>query len=61
MLSNTLLDFISDMGVADKQLITDTVIDNIEDEIENLRLQNYSLKNRSLLNLTILLEASFFK
>ena len=32
MLSNTSLDFISDIGVT----VTDTMIDNIESKIENL-------------------------
>ena len=35
MLSNAFLDFIWDMGVTDH---TDSVIDNVESKIENLRL-----------------------
>ena len=37
--------------------MTDTMIDNIENEIENLRLQECSLKNRSFWKLVISLEA----
>ena len=52
MLSNIFLDFISDM----EQLITNTMIDNIENKIENFRLQECSLKNRSFWKLVILPE-----
>ena len=56
MLSNTFSDFISDMRV----LITNTMIDNIKNKIENLHLQECSLKNKPFWKLVILLEASFF-
>ena len=45
MLSNTFSDFILDMGVTDH---TDTMIDNIENKIESLHLQEWSLRNRPL-------------
>ena len=48
--------FFSDM----LQLITDTIIDNIENKIESLHLQKWSLKNRSLWKLVISPEGSFF-
>ena len=41
-------------------LITDTVIDTIENKIESLHLQEYSLKYMSFWKLVILLEAAFF-
>ena len=49
MLSNTSSDFISDMEVTfcqfkKKKLVTDTLISNIENKIENFRLKEYSLK-----------------
>ena len=56
MLSNTFSDSILDMGV----LITETMIEDIENKIENLRLQECSLKNRSFWKLDISLEISFF-
>ena len=37
-------------------LITNTMIDNIENKIEDLRLQEYSLKNRFCWKLVISLE-----
>ena len=37
------------------------MIDNIEKKLENLCLQECSIKNRSLKKLVISLEASFFK
>ena len=43
MSSNTFSDFISHK----EYLITEIMIDNIENKTENLRLQEYSLKNRS--------------
>ena len=43
------------MGVTGS-MITDTVIDNIENEIENHHLQECSLKNRSFWNIVIALE-----
>ena len=52
MLSNTSLDFISDMGVTDHR----HYVDNIESKIENRRLQESFLKNRSFWKLVILLE-----
>ena len=42
MLSNTSLDFILDMGVADN----DNIIDKTENKNKNLRLRECSLKNR---------------
>ena len=56
MLSNTFSDFISDMRV----LITDTMIDDIENKIEKLHLRERSLKDKPFWKLVILLEASFF-
>ena len=41
-------------------MITGTMIDNIENKIESLHLQEWSLKNRSPWKLVISLEASFF-
>ena len=38
------------------KLITDTMIDNVESKIENLRLLECSLKNRSFWKLVISLE-----
>ena len=38
----------------------DTMIDNIKSNIESLHFQECSLKNMSLWNLVISLEASFF-
>ena len=55
LLSKTFSDFISDMGVTDHR----HMIDNKEKKLENLRLQECSLKIRSLWKLVILLEASF--
>ena len=48
MLSNTSLDFISDMGVTDHR----HDVDNIESKIENRKLQESFLKNRSLLEVS---------
>ena len=36
--------------------ITDTMINDIESKIENIRLQEYSLKNRSFWKLVVSLE-----
>ena len=56
-LSHTSPDFISDMGVTDRQYRIDTRIDNMENNVENLRLQECSLKNRSFIwKLVIALE-----
>ena len=52
MLSNTSSDFISDMGVTDHR----HYVDNIENKIENRRLQESFLKNRSFSKLVISLE-----
>ena len=52
MLSNTSLDFISDMGVTDHR----HYVDNIGSKIENRRLQESFLKNRSFSKLVITLE-----
>ena len=52
MLSNTSLDFILDMGVADH----DNIIDKIENKNKNLRLRECSLKNRPFQKLVISLE-----
>ena len=52
MLSNTSLDFISDMGVTDHRHYND----NIENKIENRGLQESFLKNWSFLKLVISLE-----
>ena len=52
MLSNTSLDFISDMGVTDHR----HYFYNIENKIENHQLQESFLKNRSFWKLFILLE-----
>ena len=41
--------------------MTATMIDNKEKKLENLRLEECFLKNRSFWKLVILLEASFFK
>ena len=57
MLSKTFSDFILDIGVTDH---TDTMINNIENKIESLHLQEWSVKNRSLWKLFIALEALFF-
>ena len=46
MLSKTSSNFISDMEVTDHKSIINTMADNIENKIENLRLQECSLKNR---------------
>ena len=43
MLSNTSLDFIKDMGVTDHK----HYVDNVESKIENSRLLESFLKNRS--------------
>ena len=43
MLSKTFSDFILDIGVTDH---TDTMINNIENKIESLHLQEWSLRNR---------------
>ena len=56
MLSNTFSDSILDMGVSDHR----NYIENIENKIENVRLQECSLKNRSFWKLDISLEISFF-
>ena len=40
--------------------ITYTMINNIENQIENLRLQEWSLKNRTFWMSVISLEISFF-
>ena len=40
--------------------ITDTMINDIESKIENIRLQKYSLKNRSFWKLVISLETWFY-
>ena len=52
MLSNTFLDFISDMGVTDHR----HYVDCIESKIENRRRQESFLKNRSFCKLFISLE-----
>ena len=52
MLSNTSLNFISDMGVTDHR----HYVNNIENKIENRRLQESFLKNWSFWKLVILLE-----
>ena len=52
MSSNTFSDFISHK----EYLITEIMIDNIENKTENLRLQEYSLKNRSFWKFVIALE-----
>ena len=52
MLLNTFLDFISDMGVTDHR----HYVDNTESKIDNRRLQESFLKNRSFWKLVILLE-----
>ena len=52
MLSNTSLDFISDMGVTDHR----HYVDNVENKIEHRRLQESFLKNRSFSKLVISLE-----
>ena len=52
MFSTASLDFISDIGVTDHR----HMIYNIESEIENLRLQECSLKSRSFWKLVISLE-----
>ena len=46
MLLHASPDFISDLGVTDGQYRIDTRVDNIENNIENLRLQECSLKSR---------------
>ena len=46
MLSKTPSNFISDVEVTDHKSIINTMADNIENKIENLRLQECSLKNR---------------
>ena len=56
MLSKTSSNFISDMEVTDHKSIINTMADNIENKIENLRLQKCSLKNRFFWELIILLE-----
>ena len=38
-------------------MIKNTMVDDIENKIANLRLQECSLKNRSFLNLVVLLES----
>ena len=38
-------------------MIKNTMVDDIENKIANLRLQECSLKNRSFLNLIVLLES----
>ena len=43
------MDFLLDMGVTDH----DIIINNIENKKENLRLQEYFLKNRFFLKLVI--------
>ena len=55
-LTNILLGLISDMGVSDDRHYDQ----NIENKIENLGLQECSLKNRSFWKLVISLETSFF-
>ena len=52
MLSNTSLDFISDIAVTDHR----HYFYNIENKIENRQLQESFLKNRSFWKLFILLE-----
>ena len=52
MLSNTSLNFISDMGVTDHR----HYVDNIERKIEDRRLQESFLKNRFFWKLVISLE-----
>ena len=52
MLSNASLDLISDIGVIDHR----DYDRSIESKIENLQLQEYSLKNRSFQKLVISLE-----
>ena len=52
MLLNTFLDFISDMGVTDHRYY----VNNTESKIDNRRLQESFLKNRSFWKLVILLE-----
>ena len=38
-------------------MIKNTMVDDIENKIANLRLQECSIKNRSFLNLVVLLES----
>ena len=56
MLSKTPSNFISDMEVTDHKSIINTMADNIENKIENLRLQECSLKSRSFWKSVISLE-----
>ena len=55
MLSNTFSDSILDMGVSDHR----NYIENIENKIENVRLQECSLKNISFFNVNSFLMQTF--